>query len=90
MTKPALIWGIPAVVYVLFFLWYTPLGGPLTEAEIDAYLAALPGENPERKANIRDMLVNDSGTPLVMVNVIDMDWHNSSIASCITKYLSLV
>lgn len=75
MTKPALVWGIPGLVYVLFLLWYTPLGGPLTEVEINHYLATMPGNDPERRAGFRAMLMKDTGDPFVMVNVIDIKKH---------------
>ena len=31
------IWLPISLVYILFFLWYTNLSGPLTEQEIESY-----------------------------------------------------
>ena len=35
MRRNLLIWGVPAVLYAVFFAWYTNLSGPLSEAEIE-------------------------------------------------------
>ena len=75
MHKAVPVWGIPCIIYVLFYFWYTPLGGPLTEAEINDYLAAMPGADPERRAGFREILMNDTGGSFIMVNVIDLKKH---------------
>ena len=43
-------WIVLGVLYATFFLWYTPLGGPLTEEEIGRYEAVL-----------QDLARNDEG-----------------------------
>jgi hypothetical protein len=35
------LWLIPALAYLLFCVWYTNLGGPLTQAEQQHYVAIL-------------------------------------------------
>ena len=39
MTRTRWIWLTAAVLYAAFFSWYTSFGGPLTEQEIDKYMA---------------------------------------------------
>ena len=39
MTSRRKLWLGSIVLYALFFSWYTDFGGPLTEAEIQAYIA---------------------------------------------------
>ena len=76
MTKIRWIWLILLGVYALFFLWYTSLGGPLNEDEIKKYLAAFEQREarttPERLAQMRKWMEEDTGDDFVMVNVIHM------------------
>ncbi len=62
-------------LYFTFFSWYTSCEGPLSDAEIEAYLARIAehseGPDPERPAIIRAFLESDTGDDFVMVNVID-------------------
>ena len=39
MTSRRKLWLGSILLYALFFSWYTDFGGPLTEAEIQAYIA---------------------------------------------------
>jgi hypothetical protein len=68
------LWLLPGVLYALFWFWYTPLGGPLTVAEIEHYVAVFEtsGVSPERLAGLRRFMEEDSGGQFIMVNVIDM------------------
>lgn len=68
------LWLIPALCYVLFALWYTNLSGPLTEAEISAFvqLAESSDAPPERIAMMRKFMQEDTGNQFIMVNNLDM------------------
>lgn len=76
MTRTRWTWAILAGVYAAFFSWYTSCGGPLSEEEIVHYLALIesqePAPTPERLAQMRKFLEEDTGDDFVMVNVIDM------------------
>ncbi|MAE97167.1 MAG: hypothetical protein CL910_21160 [Deltaproteobacteria bacterium] len=76
MTRTRWIWLILAGLYGLFFSWYTSFGGPLTEEEIEHYMALVesrePAPSPERLAMLRKFMEEDTGDDFVMVNVIDM------------------
>ena len=76
MTRTKLTWALLGVLYLLFSSWYTSCGGPLSEAEVEHYLALMnennPEGDPERKAIMREFLESDTGDDFVMVNIIDM------------------
>lgn len=76
MTGTRWIWLLSAVLYLGFFSWYTSFKGPLTEQEIADYLAYYQsqdaGSTPERLANLKRFMEEDSGDDFVMVNVIDL------------------
>lgn len=66
--------GVPALLWLGFFFWYTDLGGPLTPEEIDQYRARLilNGANDQRLAMITRFMQTDTGDDFVMVNGLDM------------------
>jgi len=74
MTRTSWIWLILFAIYAAFFSWYTSFGGPLTEEEIEGYLAKMQrgDPSPERLAMLRRFLEEDTGDDFVMINVIDM------------------
>lgn len=69
-----LIWGIPALIYVSFWGWYTNLSGPITPAEADTYLAIFEAQNdnPERLAQLRRFMEEDDGNDFIMLNLLDL------------------
>ena len=76
MTRTRWIWLILVGLYAAFFGWYTSFGGPLSDEEIDHYIARLessePAPPPERIARLRRFMEEDTGDDFVMVNVIDI------------------
>ena len=76
MTRTRWIWLILVGLYAAFFGWYTSFGGPLSDEEIDNYIARLessePAPPPERIARLRRFMEEDTGDDFVMVNVIDI------------------
>ena len=78
--SPSRVWITLAVVYALFFYWYTSFGGPLTDEEIDHYTAVMRaraeslggGPDPNFLARLRKFLEDDTGDDFVMVNVIEL------------------
>lgn len=65
-------WLVLAVLYGLFFGWYTSFGGPLRPAEIERYVGILQekGARPERLARWRQFMESDSGDDFAMANFI--------------------
>jgi len=75
MSPRTRVWLFPSLFYVLFVFWYTDFGGPLSDEEIDGFMAALVerGRDPERIAYIEDFLRKDTGRQFLMVNALDMN-----------------
>ena len=73
MTSRRKLWLGSIVLYALFFSWYTDFGGPLTEAEIQAYIAKTEnhdlGGHPSARAALLEFLRNDTGGQFLMFNV---------------------
>jgi hypothetical protein len=69
------LWLSPAILYALFVAWYTDFGGPLSDEEVDNFIAVLDerGGNPEIIAKIEGFLRNDSGRQFLMLNALDMN-----------------
>ena len=64
------------VLYALFVSWYTDFGGPLTEAEIQAYIAKTENRNlggdPSARGALLEFLRNDTGGQFLMFNAVDL------------------
>ena len=73
MSRRALVWGIPALLYAAFVVWYTDFGGPLRDDEIATYLERLEaiGFADARRERVRRFMEEDTGRQFLMVNVID-------------------
>ena len=69
------IWLIPALLYAAFFYWYTEFGGPLSDTEVDQFVATMKtnGSEPKIIAFIDEFARQDSGRQFLMVNNIDMN-----------------
>jgi hypothetical protein len=75
MSFRLLVWLIPALLYAVFFFWYTSFGGPLTQEEVEHYMSAfgeLEGADTETLARLRAFLESDTGNDFLMVNAIHM------------------
>ncbi len=76
MTPLRWLWAALILLYLGFFGWYTSFGGPLTDAEIDHYLALMDANglaaDPEVRARLEYFMKTDTGDDFVMLNVIDM------------------
>ena len=73
--RSRLVWGIGALLYGVFFAWYTGLRGPLTPDEIDIYVERMASANqadPEELGALRTFLEEDTGGDFIMVNTILM------------------
>ena len=74
------VWISLLVIYSSFFIWYTDLGGKLTDDEIEYYANKFESNalkdgrvlEPRIKELLQKFMEEDSGKQFVMVNVIDM------------------
>ncbi len=73
MNSTTWTWLIIAVIYLAFFSWYTSFDGPLTEAEIERYLALSQARDPvssaQDLARMRAFMEEDTGDDFVMINI---------------------
>lgn len=67
------IWAIFAMLYFIFSWWHGAFESPLTPAEIDYYAEKISQLSPDRDlSNLKEMLQQDHGGPIFMVNAIKM------------------
>ena len=74
------VWISLIVIYLSFFIWYTDLGGKLTDDEIEYYANKFESNalrdgrvlDPTTKELLQKFMEEDSGKQFMMVNVIDM------------------
>jgi len=73
MSTRVKIWLTSALIYLSFFAWYTDMGGPLSDIEVEEFVAALTaaGNDPEEIAMIEQFGREDSGRQFLMVNNVD-------------------
>ncbi len=73
MTATKWTWLIIALIYIVFFSWYTSFNGPLTPVEIAHYLALSQASDPDASAedlaDIRAFMEEDTGDDFVMINL---------------------
>ena len=58
MTTRTKIWLLPAFLYGVFLFWYTPTGGPLSDAEVNEFIAKMEqnGSAPEAMAMVGNLV----------------------------------
>ena len=74
------VWITLAIIYGLFFTWYTDFGGKLSDDEIKSYYSKFESNalkdgrvlDPRGMDLIQKFMEEDSGKQFLMVNVIDM------------------
>ncbi len=74
MGRRLAVWGLPGLLYLSFFAWYTSFAGPLTPDEIESYLARMEanGIPAEGIATLRAFMESDTGGDFLMLNAIDL------------------
>ena len=76
MTSRRKLWLGSVLLYALFVSWYTDFGGPLTEAEIQAFIVKTQdrdlGGDPSARGALLEFLRNDTGQQFLMVNAVDL------------------
>ena len=75
MSTRAKLWLVPTLLYALFVFWYTDFGGPLSEEEIENFVATMRenGSDPEVIEFVEGFMRGDSGRQFLMVNNIDLN-----------------
>lgn len=74
MKRFAIILAPLVALLVGFHLWHTPLGGPLTDEEIEAFITTQDeggGADWSQDQAFIDFLREDDGRPFVMINLME-------------------
>lgn len=74
MTRTKVLLAALLITLSAFYVWHTPFGGPLTDAEIDAFMESqekLVGPSWANEEAFEAFLRNDDGRPFVMINLIE-------------------
>lgn len=83
MSHRLALWLGSALLYGIFVGWYTDFGGPLTEAEIQDFVAKTDdrdlGGSATKKA-LLEFLRNDTGHQFLMINAVDLAENPPTIA----------
>lgn len=81
MTQTTKLWLSSLAIYGLFILWYTDFAGPLSDEEVDNFVATLTARNsaPETITYIERFLRNDTGRQFLMLNNLDMADNPSDV-----------
>lgn len=68
------VWIVLAVLYALFFYWYTPFGGPLTDAEIAEFERTIRdfGRTDIDLPRWKAFFESDTGGDFAMFNALDL------------------
>ena len=69
-----LIWIVMAVLYAVFWLWYSGFKGKLTQTEVDYYIQQFEsrGVNADNLANLQHFLEKDDGREWFMINLLEL------------------
>ncbi len=75
MSPRTWLWLIPALLYAAFVFWYTDFDGPLSDEEVDQFVATMTehGGDPETIAYLESFLREDTGHQFLMINALDMN-----------------
>ncbi len=75
MNKRLILWGIPAAIWLVFTLWYTDFGGPLSEEEVAEAIQWVEERGADEKgvAQLTAFFENDTGRQFLMVNIMHMN-----------------
>jgi hypothetical protein len=75
VSTRAKVWLVPTLLYAVFVFWYTDFGGPLSDEEVDQFVARMTenGGNPDTIAYLESFLRQDTGRQFLMINALDMN-----------------
>jgi hypothetical protein len=73
MSPRLKLWLFSTLLYALFVIWYTDFSGPLTDEELDKFVATMTanGGEPETVAFMERFGREDNGRQFLMLNAVD-------------------
>ncbi|MBL6700135.1 MAG: hypothetical protein ISP98_11445 [Luminiphilus sp.] len=83
MSQRLALWLGCALLYGIFVGWYTDFGGPLSEAEIQDFVAKTDDRDlggSATRETLLEFLRNDTGRQFLMINAVDLAKNPPTIA----------
>ena len=83
-----LIWIVMAVLYVVFWLWYSGTKGKLSQPEVESYMQQFEskGVNTDNLANLRHFLEKDDGREWFMINLLELKSPKRESSKLLQRY----
>ena len=83
-----LIWIVVAVLYAVFWLWYSGFKGKLTQTEVDYYMQQFEsrGVNADNLANLQHFLEKDDGREWFMINLLELKSPKRESSKLLQRY----
>ena len=83
-----LIWVVMAVLYAVFWLWYSGTKGKLSQTEVESYMQQFEskGVNTDNLANLRHFLEKDDGREWFMINLLELKSPKRESSKLLQRY----
>lgn len=83
-----LIWIVIAVLYGVFWLWYSGTKGKLSQTEVESYMQQFEsrGVNTDNLANLRHFLEKDDGREWFMINLLELKSPKRESSKLLQRY----
>ena len=83
-----LIWIVMAVLYAVFWLWYSGTKGKLSQTEVESYMQQFEskGVNTDNLANLRHFLEKDDGREWFMINLLELKSPKRDSSKLLQRY----
>lgn len=83
-----LIWIVMAVLYAVFWLWYSGTKGKLSQTEVESYMQQFEskGVNADNLSNLRHFLKKDDGREWFMINLLELKSPKRESSKLLQRY----
>ena len=83
-----LIWIVVAVLYAVFWLWYSGTKGKLSQTEVESYMQQFEskGVNADNLVNLRHFLEKDDGREWFMINLLELKSPKRESSKLLQRY----
>ena len=83
-----LIWIVVAVLYAVFWLWYSGTKGKLSQTEVESYMQQFEskGVNADNLSNLRHFLKKDDGREWFMINLLELKSPKRESSKLLQRY----
>lgn len=83
-----IIWVVMAVLYTVFWLWYSGIKGKLSQAEVEYYMQQFEskGVNADNLSNLRHFLEKDDGREWFMINLLELKSPKRESSKLLQRY----